>query len=235
MGYRGMLSLAAEIGFAGVEVGKLHDLAPADVRRVVDDLGLQVCAGSVPREGDVERAVHDLDVMGASSAMLTFPEPWFASDADIQRAVERVHEVDEVCSQYGIRLLYHNHFWEFEGRIDGVSPFTLFLRGLARVGLEPQLEVDLYWAQTAGVNPADLLRDLGPSVKHVHVKDGPCTKTDPMTAVGTGVVDIDSALRSNPSIEWHIVELDACATDVVQAVRDSYRYLVSSGFSTGTV
>jgi sugar phosphate isomerase/epimerase len=231
--YASMLRLAAELGFVGVEVGDFHGLPPAEIRRIVDDLGLEVCAVTLPREGDVEAAVHDLNVLGASSGMLTLPESWFATPADVQRAVDRMHEVSTVCSQYGARLLYHNHFWELTRRFDGVPALTLFLDELRRGGLEPQLEVDIYWAQTAGVSPADLLRQLGSAVKHLHVKDGPCTTTDPMTAVGTGAVDVAAALRANPSVEWHIVELDECGSDMVQAVSDSYRYLVSSGLSTG--
>ena len=32
---------------------------------------------------------------------------------------------------------------------------------------------------------------------------------------------------------WHIVELDHCATDMFEAVEQSYRYLVAEGISKG--
>jgi sugar phosphate isomerase/epimerase len=230
-----MLRLAAEIGFLGVEVGPLHRMAPADVRRMVDDLGLAICGGVLPNKGDVEPTLHDLLALGAPSAMLSLPEACFVSRDDVLRAAERMRAVHDLCARHGMPLLYHNHFWEFTRQFDGETALTLFLRELVQAGIEPQLEVDIYWAQAAGVAPAGLLRELGTSVKRVHIKDGPCTTTEPMTALGTGSMDICSALAANPSIEWHVVELDACATDIVEATKESYRYLVGSGLSTGAV
>jgi hypothetical protein len=54
-----------------------------------------------------------------------------------------------------------------------------------------------------------------------------------MTAVGDGVLDIPAALAAGGSAEWHIVELDRCATDMFEAVERSYHYLVGEGLSQG--
>jgi len=35
------------------------------------------------------------------------------------------------------------------------------------------------------------------------------------------------------ALQWAIVELDACDTDMVTAVADSFAYLVSNGFAVG--
>jgi hypothetical protein len=36
-----------------------------------------------------------------------------------------------------------------------------------------------------------------------------------------------------PSVAWHVVELDRCAGDMFDALRDSYRYMVDRGLSRG--
>ena len=54
-----------------------------------------------------------------------------------------------------------------------------------------------------------------------------------MVAVGSGTLDIPAILSSAPTARWHIVELDRCATDMMTAVADSYRYLVDSGLTQG--
>jgi hypothetical protein len=36
-------------------------------------------------------------------------------------------------------------------------------------------------------------------------------------------------------VKWHIVELDACATDMFEAVEKSYRFLTGRGLSRGRV
>lgn len=46
-----------------------------------------------------------------------------------------------------------------------------------------------------------------------------------MVAVGQGSLDIPAILDANPSVAWHIVELDRCDTDVMTALRDSRDYL----------
>src|SRR5436190_2074392 len=74
--------------------------------------------------------------------------------------------------------------------------------------LDPEIvaEVDIYWAQVGGVDPAALLGELGDRVALLHVKDGPAE--DPrqsMVAVGDGVVDIEGVLAAAPIARWHIV------------------------------
>jgi sugar phosphate isomerase/epimerase len=94
------------------------------------------------------------------------------------------------------------------------------------------LEVDTYWAAVGGQDVPALLGRLGDRVRYLHVKDGPVTKDDPMTAVGGGRMPVAEILAACPSAEWHVVELDRCATDVLTAVRDSLGWLTSHGLAT---
>ena len=128
-----------------------------------------------------------------------------------------------------MKLGYHNHWFEFV-QVDGRSAFDLFLEAL-----DPRivLEIDIYWAQTGGVDPAALVKELGPRVPLLHVKDGPCTEADAMVAVGDGRVDVPGVLGANDAVEWHIVELDRCDTDMWGAVERSYEYLTGNGLSEG--
>jgi hypothetical protein len=53
-----------------------------------------------------------------------------------------------------------------------------------------------------------------------------------MTAAGSGKVDIAEAIpAANPN--WLILEMDFCATDMMEAVKESYRYLTSNGLAAG--
>ena len=59
------------------------------------------------------------------------------------------------------------------------------------------------------------------------------TKDDPMTAVGAGKMagPVAEILAASPSVEWKVVELDACATDMMEAVADSISWLTSQGLA----
>jgi hypothetical protein len=69
----------------------------------------------------------------------------------------------------------------------------------------------------------------------LHIKDGPLVRDAPMVAVGSGKMDIPSVVAAaDPAVlRWLIVELDTCATDMLEAVGKSYGYLVSKGLAKG--
>jgi sugar phosphate isomerase/epimerase len=93
------------------------------------------------------------------------------------------------------------------------------------------LEVDTYWAAVGGQDVPALLGRLGDRVRYLHVKDGPITKDDPMTAVGAGRMPVAEVLAAAQSAEWHIVELDRCATDMLTAVEESLDWLAEHGLA----
>ena len=88
--------------------------------------------------------------------------------------------------------------------------------------------------QTAGCDPAKVAAEMGARAPFLHIKDGPCVKEEPMTAVGDGVVDVPALIEAGkPNTEWLVVELDRCATDMMEAVNKSYQYLVANGLAKG--
>ena len=91
------------------------------------------------------------------------------------------------------------------------------------------LEVDTYWAAVGGQDVPALLRRLGDRVRYLHVKDGPIgtREGDMMVAVGSGRMPVADILAACPSAEWHVVELDRCATDMLTAVGDSLAWLAA--------
>jgi sugar phosphate isomerase/epimerase len=51
-------------------------------------------------------------------------------------------------------------------------------------------ELDIYWIQTAGQDPAEMVKRIGKRAPLLHIKDGPCDLGKPMVAVGEGAVDV---------------------------------------------
>lgn len=55
-----------------------------------------------------------------------------------------------------------------------------------------------------------------------------------MQALGEGVTDFQSIIDAGgEDVDWWIVELDRCATDMVEAVEKSYTFLTEKGFARG--
>jgi sugar phosphate isomerase/epimerase len=231
--FPGVLRAISDIGYAGVEVFGLYGRRPAEVRRLLDDLGLTVCGvhAPFPAGPDARRILDEQRELGAPALAWSLEQDEFASAESIARGAERINEGAANAATYGLRVAYHNHWAEFSRLPDGRLAYQVLLDLLAP---EVVVELDVYWTQLAGADPARVARDLGDRLRFLHVKDGPAnTPEAPMVAVGQGRLDIPAILRANPAARWHIVELDRCATDMLTALRDSYTYLVEGGFSSG--
>ena len=85
-----------------------------------------------------------------------------------RRFAQEVVPVAEALGAHEITLGYHNHAHEFM-RPDGGGPALFDV--LIDEAPEVALELDVYWAAVAGVDPARLLERLQGRVDYLHVKD----------------------------------------------------------------
>lgn len=235
-GLPGALERVARAGFLGVEYASLHDQAPRDVRRWASDLGLAGVAihRRMPAGPDGDRVLDEATELGVDTVVVPWAEPArFAQDASIAALADELRAAQAQAAARGIRLGYHNHDFE---PVAGTRGATALERLFELAGPDVLAEVDVYWATVAGADPAALIERLGGRVRLLHVKDGPADPAQrdaPQVAVGAGRVDIAGAIAAGGSVEWHVVELDACATDMLEAVTSSLRYLVDAGLSRG--
>ncbi|MDQ1255912.1 MAG: hypothetical protein QG656_506 [Candidatus Hydrogenedentes bacterium] len=224
--FEGTVRKVAEIGYPGVEVSEFAGRDSVEVGKFLDGLGLRVAGvhGPLPLGGDANRVLDTAAAFGCTR-LVSGKGPDDVKTMDlIKRTCDEINAAMPFVRQHGLSLSLHNHWWEFE-EIDGRRVCQVMLDCLDKDVL---FEVDVYWAQTGGANPAAALKELGPRAKLLHIKDGPCKKGVPMTAVGEGMVDMPAVLEAAQAhAEWLIVELDECATDMMEAVAKSYRYLAA--------
>ncbi|MFN8519290.1 MAG: sugar phosphate isomerase/epimerase [Chloroflexota bacterium] len=232
----GVLEQVARAGFLGVEHASLHGHAPSDVRRWAADLGL---AGvgvhrRVPPGSDGERILDEVAELGLDTVIVPWVEPErFATDGSVSQLADELRAGQAQAAARGIRLGYHNH--EFEP-VTGADGTTWLERLFELAGPEVIAEVDIYWATLAGAEPAELVRRLGDRVRLLHVKDGPADprhRDAPQVPAGSGRVDVAGAIAAGTAVEWHVVEFDWCAGDMLEALGRSARYLVDRGLSRG--
>jgi len=233
---RGTIGRLAEIGYLGVEAFGLDVGNVWQQARVFQSYGLAVPGvhSKLPL-GDDQSEV--LDVMSAVGCQ-TLVCPWmapeeFQSESGVRRVCDQLNEALAVCQSRGLSLAYHNHWAEF-----AIVPGTGRLaHDLMREYLDPAIvfEVDTYWVKTARQDPAAVVRELGARAPLLHLKDGPAVNTtDPMVAVGSGTLDFPAIVSASGGYaQWVIVELDRCATDVLEAVARSCAYLTGEGLGRG--
>jgi sugar phosphate isomerase/epimerase len=231
--YVGTLRKIAEMGYVGVETANMFGESPASAAKLFGELGLTVSsAHSALPLGDKKQVVLDtLGTLGCKRLILAWQPPeLFKTEDGIKQVCDLLNEGATVAKANGLSLGYHNHWAEY-GMVNGRLATDIMLD---RLSPEVFLEVDVYWAQTAGQNPAEVVRRLGSRAPLLHIKDGPCQIEPPMTALGEGVVDVPAVVGAGAgSTEWLVVELDRCATDMLEAVGKSYQYLVGKGLARG--
>jgi sugar phosphate isomerase/epimerase len=219
------LRRVADIGFTGVEPFQPTE-DPVGFRKVADDLGLTVVSAHAHALLTAEPAeVFDaLATLGTDLAIVPagIAEPEFTTREGLARTADILNALAEQGAAHGIKVGYHNHWWEFEPEVDGRHALEVLADLVAP---EVFFEIDTYWAAVAGADVVGVLARLGDQVRALHVKDGPIVKGAPHTAVGQGLMPVADILAAAPPTALRIVELDACDGDVFQALADSHAFL----------
>ncbi len=231
--YAAMVRQVADMGFVGVETAGFPGTTAQAAARLFKELGLEVCAAHSPMPlGERQNeAIDNVLALGTKRLIVagTGAENFTSVDG-IHRRADEFNAAYEVAQTHGLQFGLHNHWWEF-GHVDGRLAFDILLERL-----DPAIfwEIDTYWAKVAGTDPVPLVKRLGQRAPLLHIKDGPGVREEPHVALGQGMMDIAGILEAAaPNIEWAVVELDRCATDMTQAVRESYAYLVGKGLAQG--
>lgn len=230
--FEGVTRQVAGLGYGGVETAGFAGSTPKAAAKLFNDLGLQVSSmhSDLPL-GDKKNQVLDTAGILKCQHLVCpyFPPEQFTTKEQIIQICDKLNEADQIGRENGLTLYYHNHWWEFRQQIEGRPAYKLMLDQLAPT---VQFEIDTYWVKTGGHDPATILRELGQRASLLHIKDGSTDENEPMVAVGDGVMDWSSVIGAS-SARWLIVELDRCATDMMEAVAASYTYLVTKGFAHG--
>ena len=232
--FEGTVKQVADIGYIGFQSGIDSFGSKLQESQYFRSLGL-IPPGvhlGLPIDDEKRAALDNVVAAGIKHAVISFiPASEFQNVDKIQQTAETINRADELVRRHGLALSYHNHWWEFEPSIEGRTPHEVLRE---YVNPTVNFEVDVYWAQTGGSDPVQVIKELGPRAPLIHIKDGPAVKGEPMTAVGEGKVDIPGVIKaSEGTAQWLIVELDECATDMMEAVRKSYTYLVGKGLARG--
>jgi sugar phosphate isomerase/epimerase len=220
----GTLARLSGIGYRAVETAGLYGLSPREVAQLLEDHGLALASahqGVPDRENEAE-TFDRLAELGATMCFSSLHEEHWISDDALKEAVDKLNAAAEAASRWGIRMGYHNHWWEFAHHIGDRPAYDRFLE---IVDPRVLLEVDTYWVEVGGSSAPDLLGRIHSRVPCVHIKDGPGDQGSANVAVGDGTLDIPAILEASAGASWEIVEMDSCDGDVWAAIERSLQYL----------
>lgn len=230
-----------DIGYRGVEAagvplldGPEPEIPARQLKRMLDDAGL-ACVGAHARWREIRDntsavvdRLYELDCSIISIPAFVDEFDRFEPAGYAAFAGEAAL-VTQILGEHGMRLGYHNHAHEFlRFGPDRRTMFDLLID-------EPSLaiEIDVYWAAFAGVDPAGLIEGLPGRVPLLHCKDLEMIRDDEAGArpffapVGEGNLDWDRILAASHAAgtEAWIVEQDQCLRDSFDCLRSSFEFL----------
>ncbi len=228
-----VLERLAAMGYKGVEPFNLFGMSTSAFRKRVEDLGMVVCSSHTPwaNRSEIGEVIEVVSELGLSRAAGGFGPDDFKDLDAVKQTADTANALVEQLKPAGLELFLHNHWWEIQ-ELEGEPAYYHF----ERLCPEVKYEIDTYWAANFGArDPAEEVRHFKSRSPLLHIKDGPLEEKKAHVAVGQGKVDIASVVRAGDEdvLEWLIVELDACDTDMFEAVEASHRYLTENGLAEG--
>jgi sugar phosphate isomerase/epimerase len=232
--FDGTLAKVAEMGYRNVQVsGMPADKTPRQIQDALEKHGLNGFAPHLPVEtfmNDFDKVVEACNAYGTKHAVLPYISEDYYKDG-WRMFAEFLIPLGKKCRENGLQLSYHNHSFEF-GDEGGRPGYDVLIEST-----DPDLvhfEVDTYWVDHGGGNPAEYIRRLKGRVPMVHAKDRPKEGKDyPFEEVGAGTLDWDDILAASKEAgaEFITVELDKSPRNPLESIKASREFLKSKGLS----
>ena len=231
--FAGSMARLSEIGYQYIEAygltldGKLFGMDPAEYKKVVNDLGMELISSHstyfTPDQAEV--VIESAQKAGLKYLIIPWLDPEYRTD--FRAIADNLNKVGELFKGSGIKFGYHNHDFEFEKK-NGEVPFEIMLNET-----DPSLvtfEADLYWIVKAGADPMALINKYPGRFSAFHVKDA--NEQLDQTTVGTGIVDFETILsnRDKAGLAYYFVE-DERTDDPFGNLKANFDYLNQSDFA----
>jgi sugar phosphate isomerase/epimerase len=228
------LKRVKEIGYDIVQMSGCGVKDAKLLRKIVDDAGL--IANSAHENYD--RLTKETDILIEESKIMgytTLACPWLGEEwrsaEGYKRAAEALSAVGEKFYKNGIILTYHNHEFEFEKYGDKLGIEILYAAASPKY---LQSEIDTYWAQFGGADPAEWLLRMKNRAPIVHLKDMAIkpAKKHIMVPIGEGNLNWKRILEVLKKLgtKFYYIEQDDCnGEDQFDCIRRSLFNLKKMG------
>jgi len=224
------------IGYTSVQISGFGPVDPKEVAKALQDTGLTVAATHV----SWQRLLEDTDAVIAEHKMWNCAHPAigglpaeYRSIDGLKKFLDELPGVAEKLAAEGMDFSYHNHSHElvkYDGRTwlemlyDQADPRHL------------KAEIDTYWIQHGGGDPAAWVRKCAGREPLLHLKDMIITeqREQRFAEIGEGNLNWRDILEAaaDGGVEYALVEQDDCyERDPFESLAISYRNLKQMGLS----
>ena len=203
-----------KMGYDGVQLSGVVELPGDEMKKILDDNGLQCCVTHISidaMENNTEAVIERHQKMNCKYTAIGgfFPKEEWTRDL-WENFIVRYNNIAQKFIGSGIKIGYHNHSHEF-APAGGVRPMDLLMQKLDQENT--WMEIDTYWVQHGGADPAEYIRRAAGRIPCVHFKDMTITpqRTPKMTEICDGNLNWPRIIEAcrYAGVQWYIVERDA--------------------------
>ena len=183
-------------------------------------------------EAGLDRVISNCKDLGIEYVVIpNLPRERFCKDArGFREGAKNMVEFADELSKKGLKFAYHNHAKEFE-RYDGKIAMDILYD---EPGPKYLVQIDIYWVQYGGGDPAEWISRYRGRVPFIHAKDYCIVDGKPMYAeVGEGNLNWPSILKAckDAGVQWYVVEQDECLRDSIDCLKTSKENLEKMGIT----
>jgi len=238
-GIQKVLETASKMGYKNLETasydnGKIYGLAPAEFKKMVNDLGMKCTSAHLgqaftkEKEAEVmswwDQAIDAHNELGVKYMV----QPWMpVTDQttldDLKMYCDYFNEIGKRCQQNGMKFGYHNHAHEFQKvenqavmldyMIENTNPEYVFF------------QMDVYWIVRGQHSPVDYFNKYPGRFTVLHIKDD--------KEIGdSGMVGFDAIFRNAKvaGVKHIVAEIEGYSCPVEESVKKSLDYLLDAPF-----
>lgn len=220
------LAAVAKAGYKEVEFAGYFGHAAADIRKMLDDVGLSAPSTHVQMAQlgtEWESLLDQARIIGHEYLVCAGIDEPDRNIPGYTKIAARFNDAGRRAQEKGLKLGYHNYFFEFD-TVEGQIPYDLLLRECDADKVA--MEIDVFWMAKGGGDPVNYMERYHGRFPMLHVKDmGPAPKHE-MLDVGQGTINWKKILQAgkNGGVKHVFVENDE-AKDPIASIKTSLRYL----------
>ena len=222
--FTGTLKKLAGMGYTGVEFAGYGGLSASEMKDVLTanklkPVGAHIGIDRLTNNLDEEIAYHK--VLGTEYMIC----PYYAMNGrdDAMKLAETLKPVIGKIGEAGLKFAYHNHAHEFAKCGDEYLLDILF-KNLPK---ETVMELDVFWAAHAGVEPLAYMEKHRDRLKLIHVKQ--IDKNKECVDIEQGVLDYRNIISKAKTfgVEHFILEQEKFVVSSMVSVKNNIDYIFS--------
>lgn len=230
------LAKVAKIGYKAIQISGFGPVDAKEVARLVKDNGLTVASTHISWESclkELDKVIEEHQLWGCKHPAIGGLPGEYRGLEGVKRFKDELIPIAQKLAAVGMDFSYHNHSHELV-RYGGKTWLELLYGGID--GRYLKAEIDTYWIQHGGGDPALWVRRCAGREPLLHLKDMIITpqREQRFAEIGEGNLNWPAILQAakESGVEWYLVEQDqSYERDPFESLAISYRNLGTMGLS----